>query len=253
MSTEVTARPALFRPSPLVARAFSTFRMFASDDREAAAWALAIVVAGQLHWSDTFEQRAAQGLATALLVGDLARAEKCALGIVDPAAAMDQLVAEVRAEEAAKKAAAELLATSCPACQPDATGRFCAEHLAAIDALADTLRPAIAEMVRETVEALTEEPAPRFVECPRCEGHGDVPGEFHRHNPTGLVECPVCRGEREVPNPAYEAEAPATNDNAALAQADAIDGALTMWGEHLDGDLTLDASLPCEHGYEVAS
>lgn len=244
-------RPAYFRPSHLVARAFSQFRMFVSDNREAAAWALAINVANTLHWNDTLEQRAAQGLATALLVGDLARAEKCALGIVDPAAAMDQLLAEVRAEEAAKKAAAEALTTACPACVPDATGPVCAEHLAAIDALADTLRPAIAEMVRETVEALAEEPAPRFVECPRCEGHGDVRGEFHRHNPSGLVECPVCHGEREVL--AESDDVPATNDNGALAQADAIDGAESLWIDALNGDLTLDARLPSEHGYEVAS
>lgn len=245
-------RPAFFRPSPLVARALSTFRMFAGDSLDATAWALAINVANTLHWNDTLEQRAAQGLATALLVGDLARAEKCALGLVDPAAAMAQLLAVARAEEAAKKAAAEALATACPACVPDATGRTCDEHLAAIDALAAAMRPRIAEMVRETAARVFEEPEPRYVECPRCEGHGDVPGEHHKHNPTGLVECPVCHGARELLAESDD-DVPATNDNAALAQADAIDGAEVLFNDALDGDLTLDQKLPCEIGYEVAS
>ncbi len=37
------------------------------------------------------------------------------------------------------------------------------------------------------------------IECPTCDGHGDVPsGRYSEHNPTGLVECPRCGGDRYV-------------------------------------------------------
>jgi len=266
MSTEATARPAFFRPSPLVARALRDLGLFASDTMLATAWAAALVIACSTFSRSRYERAAREALCVALAAGDADAAERAAMLLADDGAAMQAAATEAREAYEAQRAAerladaahaaevarrrgvapavVEAVATdaqtdACPACVPYATGPVCAEHLAAIDSLAAEMRPAIGAMVRETIDALTEAPEPRFVECPRCEGHGDVPGEFHRHNPTGLVECPLCHGEREVPNPAYEA---ATNDNAALAQADAI-----------DGDLTLDQRLPCEHGYEVAS
>ena len=38
------------------------------------------------------------------------------------------------------------------------------------------------------------------IECPTCDGHGDVPsGRYSEHNPTGLDTCPRCKGDRVVP------------------------------------------------------
>lgn len=57
--------------------------------------------------------------------------------------------------------------------------------------------------------------AARLIECPTCDGHGDVPsGRYSLHNPTGLVACPRCNGDRYVtcdtrgegPHVAYDAD-----------------------------------------------
>lgn len=37
------------------------------------------------------------------------------------------------------------------------------------------------------------------VECPTCDGHGDVPtGRYSRANPTGCVTCTRCKGARYI-------------------------------------------------------
>lgn len=54
------------------------------------------------------------------------------------------------------------------------------------------------ELDREPAEA-DEIADAHTIECPTCDGHGDVPsGRYSEHNPTGLVECPRCGGDRYV-------------------------------------------------------
>lgn len=64
-------------------------------------------------------------------------------------------------------------------------------------------------------DAAIEHQDAHTIECPTCDGHGDVPsGRYSLHNPTGLVECPRCRGDRYVtcdsrgegPHVAYDAD-----------------------------------------------
>ncbi len=222
---------ATFRPSPLVARALRDLGLFASDTALATAWATATVLASSTFARSRYERAAREALCVALASGDLAAAERAAMLLADDGAAMQAAAAEAREAYEAQRAAT----------------RAADEAHAAEIARRRGTTPAVE--ARVAVEAPVA--APCYVECPCCHGHGDVPGEHSRHNPTGLVECPVCRGEREVL--AESDDAPATNDNAARAQVDAIDGAETIWRDLLDGDLTLDQSLPCERGYEVAS
>ena len=65
-----------------------------ADDARTAGWRLAVAIAprSSWEWSDTYTRAAAHGLARALDAEDLAEAARCALWMVDPAAAMDAAV-----------------------------------------------------------------------------------------------------------------------------------------------------------------
>ena len=131
---------------------------------------------------------------------------------------------------------------ACAACT-DGTGRgpLCVAHAHEVDLIAARALAELRTHLHAAAEAVYAEPAPVVhMACPRCEGHGDVPtGRHHAHNPTGLEACPVCGGEGVVIDE--------------LATADAIDGALALWIDALDGDLTLDQALPTDHAYEALS
>lgn len=80
---------------------------------------------------------------------------------------------------------------------------FSAAERAEADEIADAHR-----------DAAIEHQDAHTIECPTCDGHGDVPsGRYSAHNPTGLVACPRCGGDRYVtcdargegPHVAYDA------------------------------------------------
>ncbi len=105
---------------------------------------------------------------------------------------------------------------ACPCChelrdpaafEPDGACELCHIDLSAIAAAQhDAARTAIeAELETWPVAPpalaweLDSEPESDEVECPACDGHGDVPsGRHSAHDPLGLVECKCCRGERFV-------------------------------------------------------
>ena len=77
-----------------------------------------------------------------------------------------------------------------PVCtDPNCGCEFSAAERAEADEIADAHR-----------DAAIEHPDARTIECPTCDGHGDVPsGRYSEHNPTGLDTCPRCKGDRVVP------------------------------------------------------
>mgnify|MGYP000187323896 CR=1 FL=1 len=110
-----------------------------------AAWRIAVAIAHtpESHWPDTYTQRAAIGLANALELGELARAEECALWIVRPAVAMDAAImhiterpghADCRACERSSKVDSDGLCARCAEEQREAAEASHTGYLAHLDA-----------------------------------------------------------------------------------------------------------------------
>lgn len=75
---------------------------------------------------------------------------------------------------------------------------LCAAHAESMHHVADAHRDATLGDLE--ADAFDDCDDAREVECPTCQGHGDVPSGRHtRENPTGLIECPRCQGERFIP------------------------------------------------------
>lgn len=103
MSTPPT--PVSLALTTLILRALAELgaRAAANDELAVAGWRLALVVAARpsWSWSTSYEHAGAKGLALALGRGDLAEAERSALWVVDPDAAMEAAVAKANAPKPA--------------------------------------------------------------------------------------------------------------------------------------------------------
>lgn len=106
MSTPPT--PGSLALTTLILRALAELgaRAAATDELAVAGWRLALVVAARpsWSWSTSYEHAGAKGLALALGRGDLAEAERSALWVVDPDAAMEAAVAKANAPKPAPAA-----------------------------------------------------------------------------------------------------------------------------------------------------